>query len=71
MTINGAGTLDALNVVGEDPGTGAALSAGFFPRIDFSAGEGDFAGGRIEFAKVEVVGAAPGTRSHRLRVLRD
>ncbi len=49
VTFNEAGALDALNVAGEDPGAGAMLSSGFFPRIDFSAGEGDFTGGRIEF----------------------
>lgn len=50
ITVNDTGTLDVLNVAGDDAGAGAALSAGFFPRVDFSARDGDITGGAIELA---------------------
>lgn len=50
VTVGEPGTLDVLNVAGGDPGPGATLSAGFFPRVDFSARAGEITGDAIELA---------------------
>ncbi|MCH7885271.1 MAG: hypothetical protein IIC01_08480 [Planctomycetes bacterium] len=61
VTVNETGTLDVLNVAGVDAGAGAALSAGFFPRVDFSARTGDITGGAIELELDPAQGSSGGT----------
>ena len=61
VTVSEPGTLDVLNVVGGDAGAGAALSAGFFPRVDFSARAGDITGGAIELALDPALGEGGGS----------
>ncbi|MCH7840826.1 MAG: hypothetical protein IID38_11410, partial [Planctomycetes bacterium] len=61
VTVSDTGTLDVLNVAGDDAGAGAALSAGFFPRVDFSALTGDITGGAIEFVLDPAQGTGGGT----------
>lgn len=61
VTVGEPGTLDVLNVAGGDPGAGAGLSAGFFPRVDFSASAGEITGGTIELALDPALGAGGGS----------